>query len=218
MTSIWAAGVAGLFYLLSGRRLQLVSHRRIVALALVLPLLFTIALALVAASGGSLLGFRIRAVPTGGGSWLLIHVPAVTITLGDSDTFQFVVIGLVAAVIAGQVIGHTAGFFLALLIGILGAFLGRWLVQAANVPVGRGLIPQLVTALIGALVLMAVARAFGDKLVGSESEDQPTRLQVKGGSVDPDRGVAWLAWTGLAILAIGSAMAEAYRRRRRRAA
>jgi len=30
------------------------------------------------------------------------------------------------------------------------------------------LIPQLVTALIGALVLMAVARAFGGKLVGEK--------------------------------------------------
>ena len=59
-----------------------------------------------------------------------IHVPAVTITLGDSDTFMFIAIGLVAAVIAGQVIGHTAGFFLDLLIGILGAFLGRWLIGA----------------------------------------------------------------------------------------
>ncbi len=97
-----------------------------------------------------------------------IHVPAVTITLGDSDTFMFVAIGLVAAVIAGQVIGHTAGFFLDLLIGILGAFLGRWLTGAANIPVGHGLIPQLVTALIGALVLMAVARAFGGKLVAEK--------------------------------------------------
>src|SRR5262249_60546611 len=95
-----------------------------------------------------------------------IHVPAVTITLGDSDTFMFIAIGLVAAVIAGQVIGHTAGFFLDLLIGILGAFLGRWLIGAANIPVGHGLIAPLVTALIGALVRMAVARGVGGTLVG----------------------------------------------------
>jgi len=97
-----------------------------------------------------------------------IHVPAVTISLGDSDTFMFIAVGLVAAVIAGQVIGHTAGFFLDLVIGILGAFLGRWAVDTAKIPVGHGLVPQLVTALVGALVLMAVARAFGGKLIAEK--------------------------------------------------
>lgn len=97
-----------------------------------------------------------------------IHVPAVTISLGDSNTFMFVVIGLVAALIARQVVGHTAGFFLDLIIGILGAFLGKWAIAAAGVPVGQGLVPQMITALIGALVLMAVARTFGGKLVGEK--------------------------------------------------
>jgi uncharacterized membrane protein YeaQ/YmgE (transglycosylase-associated protein family) len=97
-----------------------------------------------------------------------IHVPAVTISLGDSNTFMYVLIGLVAAIIAGQVVGHTAGFFLDLLIGILGAFLGKWVVAAANINVGQGLVPQMITALVGALALMAVARTFGGKLVGDK--------------------------------------------------
>lgn len=64
--------------------------------------------------------------------------------------------------------GHTAGFFLDLIIGILGAFLGKWAIAAAGVSVGQGLVPQMITALIGALVLMAVARTFGGKLVGEK--------------------------------------------------
>lgn len=94
-----------------------------------------------------------------------IHIPAVTIQLGNGDTFMTVAVGLVAALIAGQVIGHTAGFFLDLIVGILGAFLGRWALTAAGVTLGHGLISQLVTALLGAIVLMAVARAFGGKLL-----------------------------------------------------
>ncbi len=45
---------------------------------------------------------------------------------------------------------------------MLGAFLGRCAVDASKIPVGRGLVQELVTALIGALVLMALARAFAD--------------------------------------------------------
>lgn len=94
-----------------------------------------------------------------------IHVPAMDIPVGDGRTFMTVGIGLVAALIAGQVIGHSAGFFLDLVIGILGAFLGRRGLAAAGVSVGNGLVSQMVTALIGAIVLMAVARAFGGKLL-----------------------------------------------------
>jgi uncharacterized membrane protein YeaQ/YmgE (transglycosylase-associated protein family) len=96
---------------------------------------------------------------------MTIHIPAVTITLGDQDTFMTVAVGLVAALIAAQVIGHTAGFFLDLLMGIGGAFLGRWAVGYAQFPIGHGLLSQLITALFGALMVMAVARAFGGRLL-----------------------------------------------------
>ena len=94
-----------------------------------------------------------------------INIPAVTITLGDGNTFMTVAVGLIAALIAAQVIGHTAGFFLDLIIGILGAFLGRWAVEYTHLSIGQGLLAQLITALFGALTLMAVARAFGGRLL-----------------------------------------------------
>jgi uncharacterized membrane protein YeaQ/YmgE (transglycosylase-associated protein family) len=47
-----------------------------------------------------------------------------------------------------------------LIVGVIGAFVGGWLLSVANIslPIGNVLISQIITATIGALVVILVAR------------------------------------------------------------
>jgi hypothetical protein len=84
-----------------------ITRTRLLRLAVVVlfPLVAVISL-LAAVRGVSTPATAIHA-----GDSFSIHVPSVTISLGDSDTLTFILIGLVAAIIAGQAVGHTAGSF-----------------------------------------------------------------------------------------------------------
>ncbi|MNU09240.1 Transglycosylase associated protein [compost metagenome] len=47
-----------------------------------------------------------------------------------------------------------------LTVGVIGAFVGGWLLSVANIslPVGNALVSQIITATIGAIVVILVAR------------------------------------------------------------
>ncbi|MDB5505794.1 MAG: GlsB/YeaQ/YmgE family stress response rane protein [Devosia sp.] len=71
----------------------------------------------------------------------------------------FLAIGLVAGWLASLVLGG-GGLVRNLIVGVIGAFVGGWLLSVANVslPVGNVLVSQIITATIGAIVVIAVAR------------------------------------------------------------
>ncbi|MDX2289633.1 MAG: GlsB/YeaQ/YmgE family stress response membrane protein [Hyphomicrobiaceae bacterium] len=80
----------------------------------------------------------------------------------DQRTQQIVVfllIGLVAGWLASVVVGGS-GLLRYVLTGVIGAFVGGYLLDAANVRLGIGnaLARQIVTATIGAIVVVLVAR------------------------------------------------------------
>lgn len=71
----------------------------------------------------------------------------------------FLGIGLVAGWLASLLMGGS-GLLRNLLVGIIGAFVGGWLLNAVGVrlPIENVLISQIITATIGAIVVLFVAR------------------------------------------------------------
>lgn len=73
----------------------------------------------------------------------------------------FLGIGLVAGWLAGLVLGG-GGLLRNLVVGVIGAFVGGWLLSALNIalPVGNALLSQVISATIGAVVVIVIARVI----------------------------------------------------------
>ncbi len=73
----------------------------------------------------------------------------------------FLAIGLVAGWLASLVLGG-GGLVRNLIVGVIGAFVGGWLLSLAGIslPVGNALLSQIITATLGAIVVIAVARVI----------------------------------------------------------
>jgi uncharacterized membrane protein YeaQ/YmgE (transglycosylase-associated protein family) len=71
----------------------------------------------------------------------------------------FLGIGLLAGWLASLLLGG-GGLVRNLVVGVLGALVGGWLLAAAGVtlPVGNALVSQVMTATIGAIVVILLAR------------------------------------------------------------
>jgi uncharacterized membrane protein YeaQ/YmgE (transglycosylase-associated protein family) len=68
-------------------------------------------------------------------------------------------VGLVAGWLAGQLVDGTGfGVIGDLIIGIIGAFTGNWLLPQLGLYLGAGLIGAIVNATIGAIVLLLIIR------------------------------------------------------------
>jgi uncharacterized membrane protein YeaQ/YmgE (transglycosylase-associated protein family) len=71
-------------------------------------------------------------------------------------------IGLVAGWLAGQIVkGSGFGVLNDILIGIVGAFIGSWLLSHTGIHLGTGLIAEIARATIGAVVLLLLVRLIG---------------------------------------------------------
>ncbi|HSS50803.1 MAG TPA: GlsB/YeaQ/YmgE family stress response membrane protein [Thermoanaerobaculia bacterium] len=71
----------------------------------------------------------------------------------------FILIGLVAGWLAGQVMkGGGYGVIGDIIVGILGALLGGWLFGVLGIGAGGGLIGSLIVAFIGACILIFLLR------------------------------------------------------------
>ncbi|HQZ13584.1 MAG TPA: GlsB/YeaQ/YmgE family stress response membrane protein [Devosia sp.] len=73
----------------------------------------------------------------------------------------FLGIGLLAGWIASLILGG-GGLIRNIIVGVIGAFVGGWLLSAAGIslPVGNALISQIITATLGAIVVIAIARVI----------------------------------------------------------
>lgn len=71
----------------------------------------------------------------------------------------FLLIGLLAGWLASLLVGG-GGLLRNLVVGVIGAFVGGWLLRALDVtlPIGNAFASQVVTATIGAIVVIVVAR------------------------------------------------------------
>lgn len=80
-------------------------------------------------------------------------------TIGTQELLIFLGIGLVAGWLAGLLLGG-GGLIRNLVVGVIGSFVGGWLLSVANVslPIGNVLASQIITATIGAIAVIIVAR------------------------------------------------------------
>jgi uncharacterized membrane protein YeaQ/YmgE (transglycosylase-associated protein family) len=71
----------------------------------------------------------------------------------------FILIGLVAGWLAGQVMkGGGYGIIGDIIVGVLGALLGGWLFGVLGIWQGGGLLGSLIVAFIGAVILLFLLR------------------------------------------------------------
>ena len=77
--------------------------------------------------------------------------------------FLFIVLGAVAGWLAGYIFkGGGFGFWVNLLVGIIGGVLGGWVFDFLGIS-GSGIIGNLITAVIGALILLWIISLFKGK-------------------------------------------------------
>jgi len=68
-------------------------------------------------------------------------------------------VGLVAGWLAGQIIQGTGfGLIGDLAIGVVGAFIGGWLLPQLGIQLGSGIISAIINATLGALLLLLIIR------------------------------------------------------------
>jgi uncharacterized membrane protein YeaQ/YmgE (transglycosylase-associated protein family) len=82
------------------------------------------------------------------------------------DLLTWIIVGLVAGVLASLVVGGGYGIIADIVIGIVGAFIGAWLFRALGVssPFG-GLAGVIFVAFVGAAVLLLILRAVRGRRV-----------------------------------------------------
>lgn len=73
----------------------------------------------------------------------------------------WIVVGGIAGILADILIkGIRVDLIGAIIVGILGAFIGGWLFGALGITIGAGFISDVITALVGAVVLLLALRAL----------------------------------------------------------
>jgi uncharacterized membrane protein YeaQ/YmgE (transglycosylase-associated protein family) len=73
------------------------------------------------------------------------------------------IIGIVAGFLANMLVGGGGGLLRYLIIGVIGSFVGGWLLGALGVNLGirNALASQIATSTIGAIVVVILARIVG---------------------------------------------------------
>lgn len=75
------------------------------------------------------------------------------------DLLTWLIVGLVAGVLASLIVGSAGGIIVDIVVGIVGAFVGGWIFHAAgwHTPFA-GLAGTIFVAFVGALALLVVLR------------------------------------------------------------
>ena len=77
------------------------------------------------------------------------------------DLLTWIIVGLIAGVLASLLVGSAGGIIIDIVIGVVGAFVGGWIFQAAgwHAPFA-GLAGTIFVAFIGSVVLLLIIRLF----------------------------------------------------------
>jgi uncharacterized membrane protein YeaQ/YmgE (transglycosylase-associated protein family) len=68
-------------------------------------------------------------------------------------------VGLIAGWLAGKVVRGTGfGLVADLCIGIIGAFIGDWLLPRLGIHLGAGIVSAIISATVGAILLLIILR------------------------------------------------------------
>lgn len=75
--------------------------------------------------------------------------------MSNESLLVILIVGIVAGWLAGQIVRGTGfGVIGDLLVGIVGAFIGNWLLPRVGIHLGTGVISAIVNATIGAILLL----------------------------------------------------------------
>jgi uncharacterized membrane protein YeaQ/YmgE (transglycosylase-associated protein family) len=81
--------------------------------------------------------------------------------LSNESLLVIIFVGLIAGWLAGQIIQGTGfGLLGDLVIGIIGAFVGDWLLPRVGIHLGMGIVSAIINATIGAVVLLLIINLF----------------------------------------------------------
>lgn len=82
--------------------------------------------------------------------------------LSNQSLLVIIIVGIVSGWLAGKIM-QGAGFGLIgdLAVGLVGAFIGDWLLPRLNIHLGVGIIALIINAVIGAIVLLLLLRLLG---------------------------------------------------------
>ncbi len=82
--------------------------------------------------------------------------------LSNQSLFVILVVGIVAGWLAGRVMrGGGFGLIGDLLVGLVGAFIGDWLLPQLGIHLGVGMVALIINAFIGAVVFLLILRLVG---------------------------------------------------------
>ena len=71
------------------------------------------------------------------------------------------IIGAIAGWLGSQIFkGGSLGLIGNIIVGIIGGFIGYWLLGQFGTSFGSGIIPQILTGALGAIVLLAIINLF----------------------------------------------------------
>ena len=96
--------------------------------------------------------------------WLpvFINLRAKVMYLSNQSLLVIIVVGIVAGWLAGRVLeGGGFGLIGDLFVGLIGAFIGDWLLPRLGIHFGTGIVALIVNAFIGAVVLLLILRLVG---------------------------------------------------------
>jgi uncharacterized membrane protein YeaQ/YmgE (transglycosylase-associated protein family) len=79
--------------------------------------------------------------------------------LSNESLLVIIFVGIIAGWLAGQVMdGGGFGLIGDLIVGLVGAFIGDWLLPRLGIHLGVGIVAAIVSAFIGAVVLLLILR------------------------------------------------------------
>lgn len=84
-----------------------------------------------------------------------------TLVLADIDgqsLLWWLIVGLIAGLLASVVMRGGYGFLGDIVAGIIGSFIGGWLFGALGISMNNGLLGSIIVAFIGACILIAILR------------------------------------------------------------
>jgi uncharacterized membrane protein YeaQ/YmgE (transglycosylase-associated protein family) len=79
--------------------------------------------------------------------------------LSNESLLVIVLVGIVAGWLAGKIVnGGGFGLIGDLIVGVVGAFIGNWLLPQLSIHLGVGIVALIINATIGAVVLLVIIR------------------------------------------------------------
>lgn len=82
--------------------------------------------------------------------------------LSNQSFLVIILVGIIAGWLAGRVMeGGGFGLIGDLIVGLLGAFIGDWLLPRLGIHLGTAIVALIINAFIGAVVLLLILRLVG---------------------------------------------------------